>query len=122
MKKIKALFRLYRYKRFYWKYGGYRNYETYHSGDVNKRAFFLNELYPGYNHVEFFSYPHSTWINYVQADKWCWANCKSKYRYDITRAEYTQFGWTANEFGGDDIISFAFKDERDYIWFMMRWS
>jgi hypothetical protein len=56
---------------------------------------------------------------------WCDENCKDKHRMDFHRAMNapgTAWEWHINELGGGDYIFAAFKNERDYTWFLMRWS
>jgi hypothetical protein len=53
---------------------------------------------------------------------WCDDNTKHKFRTDGLRLFKNQNEWHINEIGGEGRVVFAFKDERDYVWFMLRWS
>ena len=53
---------------------------------------------------------------------WCEENSKSKYRFDCQRVSKRNGEWHFDEMGGGDFIFAAFKDERDYIMFLLRWS
>jgi hypothetical protein len=57
--------------------------------------------------------------------EWCDANCTDKWRNDIHRVikcPATANQWEVNELGGLDFIFFAFKNESDYINFVLRWA
>jgi hypothetical protein len=56
---------------------------------------------------------------------WCQDNVKGKHRIDFLRVinvPATAYQWEINELGGGDHIFVAFKEEKDYLWFLMRWS
>jgi hypothetical protein len=54
---------------------------------------------------------------------WCQKNCKKKYRTHWERVIMDHAGqYLLNGIGGTDELFFAFKDERDYIMFILRWS
>ena len=55
--------------------------------------------------------------------KWCNKNCRKKYRNHWERVIQDHAGqYLPNGIGGTDELFFAFKDERDYILFILRWS
>ena len=55
--------------------------------------------------------------------EWCDQNCRGKYRNHWERVIEDHNGqYLPNGIGGTDELFFAFKDERDYIMFMLRWS
>ena len=54
--------------------------------------------------------------------KWCEKNCRRKYRNHWERVIQDHNGqYLPNGIGGTDELFFAFKDERDYIMFTLRW-
>lgn len=56
-------------------------------------------------------------------EAWCKENCRSKYRWHWERVIQDHAGqYLPNGIGGADELFFGFKDERDYIMFMLRWS
>jgi hypothetical protein len=55
--------------------------------------------------------------------EWCEKNCRGKYRNHWERVIMDHEGqYLPNGIGGTDELFFAFKDERDYIMFTLRWS
>lgn len=55
--------------------------------------------------------------------EWCDKNCRKKYRWHWERVIIDHEGqYLPNGIGGTDELFFAFKDERDYIMFTLRWS
>lgn len=56
-------------------------------------------------------------------DNWCKKNCRGKYRWHWERVIQDHAGqYLPNGIGGTDELFFAFKNERDYIMFLLRWS
>jgi hypothetical protein len=54
---------------------------------------------------------------------WCKENCKGKYRWHWERVIQDHAGqYLPNGIGGTDELFFGFKDERDYLMFLLRWS
>lgn len=53
---------------------------------------------------------------------WCAASIKFKYRCDWLRLYKYADQIVINEMGGTDTVCYAFKDEGDYIHFMLRWT
>lgn len=55
--------------------------------------------------------------------EWCNKNCRKKYRTHWERVVMDHEGqYLPNGIGGTDELFFAFKDERDYLMFVLRWS
>jgi hypothetical protein len=55
--------------------------------------------------------------------EWCNTNCRGKYRNHWERVIMDHAGqYLPNGIGGTDELFFAFKDERDYIMFTLRWG
>lgn len=100
--------------------------------DCNQRATRIRDYYHGYkhwmviqnrNHYAYHWDVHEDGI-YVLSE-WCKENLDSKFRFDFHRvmnAPATAHEWEINELGGSDYILFACQDERDFIWFTMRWA
>lgn len=119
--------------------------------DVNSRATRVADYYHGYPFVfcaeasNHYAYqlladygPGGTIYGYHNIVDWCKANTKQKHRTDILRV-FKQHGlshnpsnntmdwietpeWWINEIGGSDLLFFAFKSEKEYNWFMLRWA
>lgn len=114
---------------------GYKDWATYlhmTDPDIHWRATQIKNFYHGYNYVYCIENRNHTAYDWdVHTDgmwvmsQWCEDNCKDKYRFDFHRAikfPSTSNEWEINEIGGGDYIFAAFKNERDFSWFMMRWS
>jgi hypothetical protein len=55
--------------------------------------------------------------------EWCDRNCRKKYRWHWERVIQDHEGqYLPNGIGGIDELFFAFKDERDYLMFVLRWG
>lgn len=55
--------------------------------------------------------------------KWCDKNCRKNYRAEWERVIQDHEGqYLPNGIGGSDELFFAFKDERDYLMFVLKWS
>jgi hypothetical protein len=114
---------------------GCENWEQYHyrfDPDIHKVATRIQDFYQGYPYVYCFeNHNHDVYYWDVAVDgiyvlsKWCKKNCKDKFRFDFHRAmnaPATAYEWEINELAGGDYIFVAFKDPKDYTWFLMRWS
>ena len=117
---------------------GFRNWEAYHrwyDADVSRQASRVEDFYCGYPYVYCFenrshhAYStiydygpggHSVGVNDIK--EWCVQNIKDKIRFDYHRVYKFQDNWRFDEMGGEDYIFVAFKSERDYLWFLMKWS
>jgi hypothetical protein len=132
-KKIKQLYLDWREKLFLKKHGfeTRAQYERFHDPDYNIRATRIKDYYHGYPYVYHFDdHEHTVYFwdlgyagHYV-INKWCHENLKDKFRFDFLRViqdSYTK-EWEINELGGTDYIFIAFKDERDLMWFRLRWE
>jgi hypothetical protein len=89
---------------------------------------------------QFFKYPYVAVVDYKHLDRnidpmwgelwngstvdaWCKRYCKGKYRWHWERVIQDHAGqYLPNGIGGTDELFFAFKLERDYIMFTLRWS
>jgi hypothetical protein len=55
--------------------------------------------------------------------EWCEHNCRGKYRHHWERViQDHNDQYLPNDIGGTDELFFGFKDERDYLMFVLRWS
>ena len=134
---VKNKIHSWRERRFLRKHGC-RTWDHYHrvyDSDYNARATTLRDFYHGYpywhvfDNYDHFCYetladygPGGVFFGLHRMLAWCKDNTKHKFRIDGLRLFKIQNEWHINEIGGEDMMVFAFKDERDYAWFMLRWS
>ena len=121
------------------KKSGYSSWRQYkHNRDINveRYANYVEHYYKGYpyvhvikdyNHYAFqFLYdcgPGGQVFGYDEMTQWCEEKIRWNYRRDIHRVLETQYGMTQfNDIGGSDYIYFAFKNEKDFTHFLLRWS
>lgn len=137
-------------QRFLTKHGcnNWKEYYYKFDIDVNKYASNIKEYYGNYSYTYVFkNYSHPVYLGdaykndltdpsgYAIIKNWCEDNCRGKWRSDIHRVLPENFfsgnplldiedddNWMLNDIGGYDFIFFAFMDETDYIWFIMRWK
>lgn len=115
----------------------WEEYERKFDVDYSPMATSIKRIYHGYEIVHCVeSYSHYAYTllydygpggckyGYHEMDDWCKQNCKGKYRVgyhrviiDTLTGEYEE-----NGISGFDKIFFAFKEESDYTWFMLRWQ
>jgi len=131
--KIKHRYLNWKEKRFLKKHGceNRAQYERRYDPDYNIRASRIKEYYHGYPYVHCVTDRDHTayfwdlgWDGQHVIHKWCKENCKDKFRMDFLRVlkdRYTS-EWHINELGGGDYIFIAFKDDRDMMWFKLRWE
>jgi hypothetical protein len=131
---LRTKIKTWRDNRFLKRHGcsNWKDYNYKYDTDVCKHATRLNDYYVGYPFVHCFeNRKHIVYEWDVHIDgiwwisQWCDKYCKGKYRFDFHRAiKYpsTANQWEINEMGGGDYIFVAFKEERDYTWFMLKWS
>ena len=116
-----------------------KEYERNYDPDVNKYAHTVEDFYQGYTYCKIFhspgDYPWSQFTHWSEGLKevadWCADNLSGKSRCDIHRV-IRQNGlgldgsiedkWYFNDVGGTDILFFAFKEEKDYVLFVLRWA
>jgi len=132
--KIRERYKAWQDRRFLKKHHceNWRQYNHRFDPDVNWRATRIKEFYHGYPYVYVFEnrnhevyYWDLGMVGTYIVDKWCETNCKEKYRMDFFRAircPATANQWELNDLGGGDYIFVAFKDEQEFIMFMLRWS
>lgn len=108
----------------------WEHYRRQYDADHNYRASRVKDYFHGYPYVYVFeNHNHDIYYWDIAVDgiyvasQWCEKNCKDKYRFDFLRVYQNYWGdWEINEIGGGDYIFAAFKNERDYMLFMLRWS
>lgn len=66
-------------------------------------------------------------IKYGESDIYDWMDKKPRFKsrmdmHRVIRYPSTSNEWTFNDMGGGDYIFVAFKDEKDYMMFLLRWS
>lgn len=108
-----------------------KDFDLHNDPDHNVRATRVKDIYFGYPYVYGYETPSGTpwfqfgdWLEGLTVIKdWCDANCKDKWREDIHRVIKDYWSeWEINELGGGDILFFAFKNEKDYMLFLLRWT
>lgn len=131
--RLKYKYGIWKEKRFLKKHGfeNRRQYDRFHDPDYNIRATHIKDYYHGYPFVYCFTdrshtiYEEDIWYSgMITIHKWCDNNLSDKFRMDFLRVvkdEYTK-EWHINELGGGDYIFIAFKNEQDYIHFLLRWE
>jgi hypothetical protein len=113
-------------------------YNRLYDPDYNARESKLRDFYHGYPYWHVFdNYDHFCYKiiedygpggliwGFHRMQAWCKDNTKHKFRMDELRVSQFDNEWQVNEICeifGEDRMVFAFEDERDYAWFMLRWS
>ena len=144
--KLKKSFKQWRDRRFLKRHGceTWNEYNHRYDPDIFQRACRVADYYTGYPYVYCFDnrdhYAYSLLYDYGPGGcrhgydeivDWCRKNTKHKHRTDIHRVlKHNGIGldgsyepeWWFNEIGGGDYLFFAFKDEKEYTWFVMRWA
>lgn len=128
-----------KHRRFLKKHGceTWDQYNRFYDPDYNLSASRVQDYYHGYLYWHIFDNddhycyreladygPGGSVYGFHKIDAWCKENLKNKFRLDYLRVhrDYHDNQWTINELGGQDRVFIAFKDERDYIWFMLKYS
>lgn len=138
IKRIKAWFRKRRAEKKLKKsgYSSWRHYKHNRDTDVQKYANYVQDFYQGYPYVysikDYKHYafqkladygPGGQWFGYDEMTEWCEEKIRWNYRRDIHRVIENASGLTEfNDIGGSDYIYFAFKNEKDFSHFLLRWS
>lgn len=132
---LKKKFSEHRETRFLKKHGcnSRTEYERIYDPDYNPCATNISHYYRGYPFVYCFeNRNHSVYFWNVHLDgayvlsQWCRTHCKGKFRFDFHRVvnvvdplTYEFKYWEIDGMVGMDYIFVAFKEERDYVWFML---
>ena len=118
------------------KYDNWRQYKHNRDPDIQLHANYVQHFYKGYPYVyaikDYSHYafqwihdfgPGGQWFGYDEMTMWCEEKIRWNYRRDIHRVIENASGLVEfNDIGGHDVIYFAFKNEKDFTYFLMRWS
>ena len=123
------------------KKSGYKSWEHYrrwNDPDTLCRATRVKDFYHGYKYVHCFEdrnhYAYELLYDYGPGGikygddeivEWLDKNAKFTSRIDMHRVikcPATADQWEFNDLGGGDYIFVAFKEEKDYMMFLLRWS
>lgn len=131
---IKQKIQAWKDKRFLARHGceDWRQYHYIYDPDVERRCSRIQDFYKGYPYWYVFeNREHQIYWWDMAYDgsreivEWCEQHCKDKFRFDahrVMKAPATAWQWEMNELGGGDYYFAAFKNERDFNWFVLRWS
>lgn len=138
--KVYCRYLLWKDNRFLKKHGcvNWKEYNHRFDPDINCSASAIESYYMNYPYVYVIKDPtpeafqkYDDWLEgYVKLKNWCDNNCAGKWRSDVHRVypnnfftgTHTAKEYVMNDIGGYDFIFFAFKNEKDYLWFTMRWT
>lgn len=140
IRRIKAFIRKYKAERKLEK-SGYKSWDVYRrmrDPDVVYYANRVKDFYQGYkfvhcienrNHYAYellYDYGPGG-IRYGADDIYDWMDKTARFKsrmdmHRVIRYPSTANEWEFNDMGGGDYIFVAFKDEKDYMLFLLRWS
>lgn len=108
----------------------WEQYHRIYDPDFNIRATEIQNIYHGYLYVYCFeNHHHEIYYWDIAIDgtyrvtEWCKMNLNDKFRFDFHRVVKDSNGnWVTNELGGGDYIFAAFKNNKDYAYFLLKWS
>ena len=117
-------------------YDNWRQYKHNHDPDIDRYANYVHQFYKGYPYVYVIKdYNHYAYqlvrdygiagvvYGYDVMTNWCEEKIRWNYRRDIHRIIVNASGLVEfNDLGGSDYIYFAFKNEKDFAHFLLRWS
>lgn len=138
MLRLRARIRKWRAERKL-KKSGYSSWRAYkHNRDtgVEKYAQYVEDFYIDYPYIyscpnpKHYAYrliadygPAGRYFGYEEMNDWCHEKIRWNFRCDCHRVLEDHWGRTEfNDIGGSDIIYFAFKHEKDFTHFLLRWS
>lgn len=120
---------------------GCETWDQYHrrfDPDYNIRATRISDYYHGYPYWHVFdNYKHYCYqflsdhgtggrrYGYDDINAWCKQNLAHRFRLDVLRVARwprPDGEWAINELGGEDRIFMAFKDQKEYMNFLLRWG
>ena len=137
---IKQRYKQWKDQRFLKKHGcaSWDDYHHRYDPDCNISATRVKDYYHGYPYWHVFErsehycykllYDHGPGgfrYGYHDIIDWCQEHTKGKPRTDFLRvlnAPATANQWEINEIGGGDHIFIAFKEKKDYHWFLLKWQ
>lgn len=117
-------------------YESWMNYKHNRDPDVCRYANYVEDFYKKYPYVftcenpNHYGYqllrdygPGGQYYGFNEMVDWCEDKIRWNYRCDIHRVWENHWGRKEfNDIGGYDTVFFAFKHEKDYIHFMLRWG
>ena len=117
-------------------YGSWMAYKHNRDPDVIRYANFVDDFYTKYPYVyviedtNHYGYkllwdygPGGHRYGFNEMVDWCEDKIRWNYRCDIHRVWENVWGrMEFNDIGGGDYVYFAFKHEKDYMMFLLRWS
>jgi len=117
-------------------YPTWRHYKHNRDPDVVPYANTVEDFYKNYPYVyairDYRHYafkcvsdygPFGTIYGYDEMTAWCEEKIRWNYRRDIHRVLENYRGRDEfNDVGGSDIVYFAFKNEKDFMHFLLRWA
>ena len=141
--RLEQSYREWRDRRFLKRRGcdSWAEYHRVYDPDYDIRASRIQDYYRGYPHVHCFD-DHRHYVYQMIADhgpagvvyghteihRWTEANCQDKVRFDFLRVKKSDhnristYDWDINEISGLDLVFVAFKNEQDYLVFLLRWT
>ena len=141
--KIQQRYQEWQERRFLRRHGceNRTQYERMYDPDYNARATRTRDYYHGYPYVYCFEdYNHYIYhpiadygpggvrSGHTEIRRWAKENCQDKVRFDflrVNKSDHTRMGTydsDINEISGQDLVFVAFKSERDFTFFMLKWS
>lgn len=146
LQRLKQQWRAWQDRRFLKRHGcdSWAEYHRVYDPDYNCRADRVNDFYHGYPHVYCFD-DQRHYVYHLIADygpggcrwghgvihDWVNQNSQDKARFDFLRVHKqgavdwdgsVTEEWLINGICGQDLIFVAFKNEQDYLHFLLRWS
>ena len=117
-------------------YSSWANYKHNRDKDVCVYANDVETFYHGYPYVfvckpnpshyayhQIYDYgPGGSRYGYNEIKDWCEKHIRWHYRMDCHRVLETNYGMEFNDIGGWDLFFFAFKNEKDFTHFLLRWA
>lgn len=117
------------------KNSGYHHWEQYfraNDPDYYAPGYTVRDQLFGYPYISLVSFRHLETVfeplwgpiqNANHICEWCDNHCRGKYRWHWERVIMDHEGqYLPDGIAGTDELFFAFKDERDYLMFILRWS
>lgn len=110
----------------------WESYQRYTDIDFYAPGYTVKDQLVGYPYINVVPYQHldcnvdpmwgPLWSGST-VNEWCKKHCRHKYRWHWERVIMDYNGhYLPNGIGGTDELFFGFKDERDYLLFVLRWG
>lgn len=136
-----------RFKEYYWReywkkflrnrgFGSWKSFLRYNDPDFNIQGQTVEQMFFGYKNFVRVDpkYIHWTYkddgiqgvyyapVDFEIIENWCEQNCKNKFRWQFVRSMNYKNVKIINDMFGEDDLYFGFKDEKDCLLFLLRWS